>query len=655
MTKFSELGLAEPVLKALAEEGYETPTPIQAQAIPVLLKGADLLGIAQTGTGKTAAFALPLLTRITTDKRPAPRRGARILVLSPTRELAAQIGESFRTYGRHLGTSVAVVFGGVAHKPQINALSKGVDVLVATPGRLIDHMETGAVTLEGVEALVLDEADQMLDLGFVRPIRRIVSKLRARRQNLFFSATMPHEIAALAAELLHEPVRVQVTPVATTAERVAQRVIHIEATKKRALLASLFADEAMSRTLVFTRTKRGADRVARHLDASGIAAVAIHGNKSQRQREVALDAFRSAKTGVLVATDIAARGIDIDGVTHVVNYELPEVPEAYVHRIGRTARAGAEGNAISLCDAAERDLLRAIERLTRQQIPAEDRRNDASIAVEVRERPAREHRAGERPWRGERHEGAGQGRRSGAASEGRKGDGGLRKPRRADNGAGRDGAARDGAGRDGVRHEDGRRGHGRRDDSHRDNTTRDTNNRDSGYRNARRRDDRPSEGERAPWTNSKRERGPRHGSDQRSRQDGWAHGGERSASRDDRAGRGEGGGGHNAGKPHRNRQSDTRGRNSDGSALAHVFGGGFAGGEGRKDRGSSHRQGQDHGQGRGQGHGHGGKAGKPHHRNANRQGKADGGEGAGARSPRSDGGGRRRRNGGAQARRLESV
>ena len=471
MTKFSQLGLADPVLQALADEGYETPTPIQAQAIPAVLNGADLLGIAQTGTGKTAAFALPLLTRIFNDKRPAPRRGARVLVLSPTRELAAQIGESFRTYGRRMGVSVAVVFGGVAHKPQIDALSKGVDVLVATPGRLIDHMETGAVTLEAVEAFVLDEADQMLDLGFVRPIRRIVSKLRARRQNLFFSATMPHEIAALAAELLHEPVRVQVTPVATTAERVTQRVIHIEAGKKRPFLVDLFADPAMRRTLVFTRTKRGADRVARHLDAAGIPAAAIHGNKSQRQREVALEAFRNAKTGVLVATDIAARGIDIDGVTHVVNFELPEVPEAYVHRIGRTARAGAEGMAISLCDVAERDLLRAIERVTRQQIPAEDRRNDPSIVAEVIVRTPHANgnrgRSG-RPMRGK--PGA-----SPSADAGERRNDNAKRPR--------NGSAH--------KHHD---------------KARDAS---AGTSGARRRDDRAPDGDRTPWTNEPRRRDER--------------------------------------------------------------------------------------------------------------------------------------------------
>ncbi|MCC7250252.1 DEAD/DEAH box helicase [Hyphomicrobium sp.] len=405
MTSFSDLRLATPILKALEGEGYKTPTPIQAKAIPPVMEGRNLLGIAQTGTGKTAAFALPILHRLAADRRPAPRKGCRVLVLSPTRELCSQIGESFRAYGRHLGISVAVVFGGVGHRPQIQALARGVDVLVAAPGRLLDLMEQRAVDLSGTEIFVLDEADQMLDLGFVKPIRRIVSHLSQRRQNLFFSATMPAEIAGLANELLNDPVKVSVAPVATTAERVRQRVIMIEAGKKRALLAELLADPEMTRTLVFTRTKRGADRVARHLESGGTKVAAIHGNKSQRQRELALEDFKQSRINVLVATDIAARGIDIDLVTHVVNYELPEVPEAYVHRIGRTARAGASGIAISLCDAEERDQLRAIERLTRQQIPNEDRRNDPSIVAD-RTPPRRED--GERtsgPHRGPRHHG----------------------------------------------------------------------------------------------------------------------------------------------------------------------------------------------------------------------------------------------------------
>ena len=377
LTTFSDLGLAEPILRTLEGEGYVTPTPIQTKAIPIALAGRDLLGIAQTGTGKTAAFALPIMHRLAAYRRQAQRKGCRVLVLTPTRELATQIAQSFRTYGRHLGLTVAVVFGGVGHRPQTQALARGVDVVVATPGRLIDHLTERDITLAGTEILVLDEADRMLDLGFLPPIRRIVSHLPAKRQNLFFSATMPPEIGKLADELLRDPTRIAVTPVASTVDSVAQRVLHVESHNKRALLVELFGDPQMSRALVFTRTKRGADRVARHLEAAGIRVAAIHGNKSQSQRERALASFKASKIRVLVATDIAARGIDIDQVTHVVNYELPDVPESYVHRIGRTARAGAAGTAISLCDVDERGLLRDIERLTRQSIPAEDRRHDA--------------------------------------------------------------------------------------------------------------------------------------------------------------------------------------------------------------------------------------------------------------------------------------
>ena len=381
MTNFSELGLAAPLLKALQDEGYTVPTPIQLKAIPGVLAGRDLLGIAQTGTGKTAAFALPILHRLAADRRPALRKGCRVLVLTPTRELASQIAESFRTYGRHLGVTVTVVFGGVGHRPQILALSRGVDVLVATPGRLLDHITGRSIVLSGTEVLVLDEADQMLDLGFLPPIRRIVAQLTSKRQNLFFSATMPREIGMLADDLLRDPVRISVSPPASTVESVTQRVLHVESEHKRALLVELFGDPKMSRALVFTRTKRGADKVARHLEAAGIRVAAIHGNKSQSQREQALAAFRAAKIRALVATDIAARGIDVDQVTHVVNFELPDVPESYVHRIGRTARAGAAGIAISLCDAEEGELLRDIERLTRQSIPAEDRRHDTSRSI----------------------------------------------------------------------------------------------------------------------------------------------------------------------------------------------------------------------------------------------------------------------------------
>ncbi len=379
--KFTDLALAAPIFRVLERQGYTAPTPIQGQAITPILEGHDILGIAQTGTGKTAAFALPILTRLYAEKAPAQRRTARVLVLSPTRELAAQIAESFTTYGEGLGLSVACVFGGVAHGPQREKLSRGVDVLVATPGRLLDHMGERNLDLSGTGIFVLDEADQMLDLGFVVPIRRIVAQMPTRRQSLFFSATMPREIAALAGELLRDPIKIAVAPVATTVERVEQEIIFVEAAKKKSLLAVLLADEAMSRTIVFTRTKRGADKVASHLEDCGINAAAIHGNKSQRQREATLEQFKRGKIRVLVATDIAARGIDIDSVSHVVNFELPEVPEAYVHRIGRTARAGADGRAISLVDNSERDLLRSIEKLTRQQITAQDRRNDNTLVA----------------------------------------------------------------------------------------------------------------------------------------------------------------------------------------------------------------------------------------------------------------------------------
>jgi ATP-dependent RNA helicase RhlE len=398
VTTFSDFQLNPAIVKALGEEGYTDPTPIQTQAIPSVLLGKDLLGIAQTGTGKTAAFALPILHRLAATKREPMRRGCRVLVLSPTRELASQIADSFRTYGRYLGIRVAVVFGGVGHAPQREALTRGVDVLVATPGRLLDHIGERNVVLDGVEMFVLDEADQMLDMGFIRPIRQIVAKLSARRQSLFFSATMPKEIGHLAGELLRDPVKVSVTPSATTVERVRQHVYLVDARAKRSLLVELFANPELTRTLVFTRTKRGADRVAQHLAASGISVSAIHGNKSQNQREAALAQFKASKIRVLVATDVAARGIDIDLVTHVVNYELPNVPESYVHRIGRTARAGAEGIAISLCDAEERDYLRDIERLTRQSIETTDRRRDPSL--ELAAESARESRGGRRQSRG---------------------------------------------------------------------------------------------------------------------------------------------------------------------------------------------------------------------------------------------------------------
>jgi ATP-dependent RNA helicase RhlE len=399
MTDFAGLGVAETILRALRDEGYSTPTPIQAQSIPALLRGEDLLGIAQTGTGKTCAFAVPIIQRLLANpRRPAPGT-TRVLVLAPTRELAVQIGDSFRAYGRHARLHVAVVVGGVSMGPQVQAISRGLDVLVATPGRLIDHMEQRRLRLDSTEVVVLDEADHMLDLGFIVPIRRIVSKLPKTRQTLLFSATMPREIATLAHEMLHNPTRVEVTPVATTAERIAQKAYLVDAKSKRDLLVGMLTAAEVKRALVFTRTKRGADRVARILDEAGIASGAIHGNKSQGHRQRTLGDFKAGRTRVLVATDIAARGIDVDGVTHVVNFELPEVPETYVHRIGRTARAGAEGVAISLCDNGERHLLRAIEKTTRQQIPTEDRRDPSARHDQAEEGSPERKRGPARPRR----------------------------------------------------------------------------------------------------------------------------------------------------------------------------------------------------------------------------------------------------------------
>jgi ATP-dependent RNA helicase RhlE len=369
LTKFNELGLNPALIKALEGEGYETPTPIQARAIPELLKGRDLLGIAQTGTGKTAAFALPILDRLAKLKGRPDRGTCRALILSPTRELAAQIGESFRTYGKFLRLSQATVFGGVSIGNQIRTVGNGVDILIATPGRLVDLIDRRVLSLAKLEVFVLDEVDQMLDLGFIHAIRKITGLLPQKRQNLFFSATMPKEIAGLADNLLKDPVRVEITPVATTAERVNQGIIHVETRNKLNLLLDLLANNAMPRTLVFTRSKHGADKVVKGLIKQRVESAAIHGNKSQGQRERALAGFKCSKLRVLVATDIAARGIDIDGVSHVVNYDLPFVPDSYVHRIGRTARAGATGEAIAFCDPEERPLLRDIERTIRQKVP----------------------------------------------------------------------------------------------------------------------------------------------------------------------------------------------------------------------------------------------------------------------------------------------
>ncbi len=369
MTSFSGLGLSAPLLNMLVSSGYSEPTPIQAQAIPPALAGSDVLGIAQTGTGKTAAFALPMLERLRATPKSRERGVCRSLVLAPTRELAAQIAESFRQYGKQTGLRVATVFGGVSKAPQIRALAGGLDVLVATPGRLLDLFGERQLRLDGVEILVLDEADHMLDLGFIVPIRRIARELPASRQTMLFSATMPAEIATLAGELLRHPVRVAVTPQAKTADRVEQSVIFVPQAQKHVVLARVLRGPGMDRTLVFARTKRGADRIVQHLSAQGLAADAIHGNRSQSQRERALGAFRRGHVPVLVATDIAARGIDVDNVTHVINYDLPDVPESYVHRIGRTARAGAAGSAISLCADGERPQLKSIEKLIRARLP----------------------------------------------------------------------------------------------------------------------------------------------------------------------------------------------------------------------------------------------------------------------------------------------
>jgi ATP-dependent RNA helicase RhlE len=367
--QFTDLKLIDPLLRAVAAEGYDIPTPIQEQAIPPVLAGSDLLGCAQTGTGKTAAFALPILQRLTAA---GPSRAIRALVLTPTRELAAQIGESFSTYGRHLGLRNTVVFGGVSKGPQLAALRRGVDVLVATPGRLLDLCSMGVVSFAGLETFVLDEADRMLDMGFIHDVRRVIAMLPGRRQTLFFSATMPPDIQKLAASILVRPVRVEVTPVASTAERIDQRVFFVDKTQKRALLEHVLRDPAIHRVLVFTRTKHGANRVAEQLDRAGVDALAIHGNKSQNARERALAGFKDGAVRVLVATDIAARGIDIDDISHVINYDVPNIPESYVHRIGRTARAGASGVALSFCDGEERSYLADIERLIRLRIQVAD-------------------------------------------------------------------------------------------------------------------------------------------------------------------------------------------------------------------------------------------------------------------------------------------
>jgi ATP-dependent RNA helicase RhlE len=367
---FENLGIIEPVLRALTKEGYTQPTPIQEKAIPILLQRKDLLGCAQTGTGKTAAFAIPILQLLHQDELYAKGPlGIKTLILTPTRELAIQIGESFAAYGKYLRIKHTVIFGGVPQKSQTDALRAGVDILIATPGRLLDLMNQRFVHLQHINTFVLDEADRMLDMGFIHDVKKIISKLPAKRQTLFFSATMPAEISSLANTILTHPVRVEVTPVSSTANTIRQAVYFVEKPKKRSLLLHLLKDQSIETALVFTRTKHGADKVTKDLKQAGVEAEAIHGNKSQNARQRALSNFKSRQTRVLVATDIAARGIDVEELSHVINFELPNVPETYVHRIGRTGRAGASGIAISFCDTEEKEFLRDIHKLIGKTIP----------------------------------------------------------------------------------------------------------------------------------------------------------------------------------------------------------------------------------------------------------------------------------------------
>ncbi len=370
---FKELNLIEPILKALQTEGYTTPTPIQEQSIPIILQQKDLLGCAQTGTGKTAAFSIPLLQLLyqqrSQHKEP---KAIKALILTPTRELAIQIDESLEAYGKHTGLKHMVIFGGVSQNPQTDALKRGIDILVATPGRLLDLMNQGYIHLNQVKFLVLDEADRMLDMGFVHDVKRIIAKLPAKRQTLFFSATMPKEIQQLADTILHNPQRVEVTPVSSTADTIQQTVYFVDRENKKGLLNHVLKDKNIETVLVFTRTKHGADKVVKDLAKAGITAEAIHGNKSQNARQRALTNFKNRTTRVLVATDIAARGIDVDDLTHVINFELPNVPETYVHRIGRTGRAGASGIALSFCDEEEKEFLRDIEKLIARKVPVTD-------------------------------------------------------------------------------------------------------------------------------------------------------------------------------------------------------------------------------------------------------------------------------------------
>ena len=429
MTSFQDFGLADPISRALKEENYVTPTPIQAQTIPIAITGRDVIGIAQTGTGKTASFALPILHRLLENRiKPQPKT-CRVLVLSPTRELSGQILESFNAYGRHIKLTSALAIGGVPMGRQVRSVMQGIDVMVATPGRLLDMVQGNALKLGQVEFLVLDEADRMLDMGFINDIRKIVAKLPTKRQTLFFSATMPKDIADLAEQMLHNPARVAVTPVASTVERITQKVLQVDHSAKPAILAQILKTEQVNRALVFTRTKHGADKVVKGLVKAGIPAEAIHGNKSQNHRERVLAAFRTGDIRTLVATDIAARGIDVDGISHVINFDLTNVPETYVHRIGRTARAGADGTAISLVAGGEElGYLRDIERLIKVTLPKEDRRTPGHQQRPAAAAPAQHHRPA-------RSGGHGHNGHSPRANDGAPGSKGPRRRRRPGGGA----------------------------------------------------------------------------------------------------------------------------------------------------------------------------------------------------------------------------
>ena len=435
MTQFTDLGLAEPILRALTDEGYENPTPIQREVIPAMIEGRDIVGIAQTGTGKTASFVLPILNRLIEENRHTHPKTCRALILSPTRELSAQILENVRGYSRHMRVSSTLVVGGVKPGPQIRALSKGVDVLVATPGRLLDLMQSGAVKLSETKILILDEADQMLDLGFFPAIRKIVSFLPNKRQTALLSATMPKPIRALAQEMLDDPKEVSVAPASRPIERIEQSVVLLPKESKKDLLLELMSDRAVERAIVFSRTKHGADKINRHLVDYGLKSAAIHGNKSQAQRIKALDGFKTGAVKILVATDIAARGIDVDNVSHVVNHDLPNLPESYVHRIGRTARAGKSGVAVSMCEPGEYEYLRDIERLTGLHI---DRvfigDEDKFLAEAKNATPAASQKKQQRPARKKPFT-AGRARPQGQGNGGGQG-GGSKRPRRRNNRSG---------------------------------------------------------------------------------------------------------------------------------------------------------------------------------------------------------------------------